>query len=54
MSCSNNCECSSQEGRRFLTADEKVERLNVYKEWLTNEAKGVEERIAKIKHSVHV
>ncbi len=37
------------DGRRFLTVEEKIEQLNEYKEWLTQEAKGVEEAIARIK-----
>jgi hypothetical protein len=49
MNCqTDDCECNSQAGRHFLTADEKIARLRVYHEWLTLEAKGVEERIAHI------
>jgi hypothetical protein len=44
-----DCECSSSAGRRFLTADEKIARLNEYRDWLTSEAKGVEEAIERIK-----
>ena len=36
-------------GRRFLTTEEKIERLQEYKEWLDNESKGVEEAILKLK-----
>jgi hypothetical protein len=36
-------------GRRFLTTEEKIERLKEYKEWLDNESKGVEEAISKLK-----
>jgi hypothetical protein len=44
-----DCECSASAGRRFLTADEKIARLKEYHDWLTNEATGVEEAIARIK-----
>ncbi len=36
-------------GRQFLTADEKIERLEEYKSWLDNESKGVEEAIDRLK-----
>ena len=36
-------------GRQFLTAKEKIERLEYYKKWLDNESKGVGEAIARIK-----
>ena len=36
------------QGRRFLTTEEKIERLQEYKEWLDNESKGVEEAILKL------
>jgi hypothetical protein len=36
-------------GRRFLTTEEKIERLNEYKKWLDNESKGVDEAISKLK-----
>ena len=36
-------------GRRFLTKDEKIEKLEEYKKWLENEAKGVNEAIEKLK-----
>ena len=36
-------------GRQFLTTEEKVERLQKYKEWLENEAKGVDEAMKRIK-----
>jgi hypothetical protein len=32
-----------------LTSEEKIERLEEYKEWLESEAKGVSEAIAEIK-----
>ncbi len=41
-------ECES-EGRSFLTADEKVQKLEEYKDWLEKEAQGVEEAIARIR-----
>lgn len=36
-------------GRHFLTTEEKIEKLEEYKNWLNNESKGVEEAIAKLK-----
>ena len=36
-------------GRHFLTTEEKIEKLEEYKNWLDNESKGVEEAIAKLK-----
>jgi len=36
-------------GRRFLTKEEKLERLNYYKQWLEQEKKGVEEVIDQLK-----
>jgi hypothetical protein len=33
----------------FLTKEEKIAHLNKYKEWLENEAKGVDETIAELK-----
>lgn len=47
MDCETSC-CGS-EGRRFLTTEEKMEKLGTYKKWLQDEAKGVEEAIARIK-----
>ena len=41
--------CGSHHGRQFLTAEEKIEKLEEYKKWLDNESKGVEEAIAKLK-----
>jgi hypothetical protein len=37
--------------RMFLTKEEKITHLNKYKEWLQNEAKGVDEAIAKLKEA---
>lgn len=36
-------------GRQFLTKEEKIEKLEEYKEWLDNESKGVEETISRLK-----
>jgi hypothetical protein len=47
MECETNC-CGS-EGRQFLTAEEKMEKLSIYKKWLQDEAMGVEEAISRIK-----
>ena len=48
MYCEQDCDCGSY-GRRFLTTEEKVSKLQEYKNWLDNEAKGVEEAIGKLK-----
>ena len=47
MECGTGC-CGS-EGRKFLTSEEKMEKLSEYKDWLQNEAKGVDEAIQKLK-----
>lgn len=36
-------------GRHFLTKDEKIERLEEYRQWLEKECKGVEETIEELK-----
>lgn len=36
-------------GRHFLTTEEKIDRLEEYKNWLDNESKGVTEAIDKLK-----
>ena len=46
MSC-----CGMVHPRMFLTKEEKITHLNKYKEWLQNEAKGVDEAIAKLKQA---
>lgn len=46
----NNC-CCTPHHRMFLTKEEKIDRLNEYKEWLENEAKGVDEAITKLKEN---
>ncbi len=46
------CGCAGSGGsgmRNFLTKAEKIEMLEEYKKGLENEAKGVEERIRKLK-----
>lgn len=48
MSCCAGQSCSPQE-RSFLTNEEKIARLEEYKEWLESEAKGVSEAIIEIK-----
>lgn len=48
MSCCVGQSCGPQ-GRNFLTNEEKIERLEEYKEWLESEAKGVSEAIIEIK-----
>ena len=45
------CVDEEHEGRRFLTAEEKIEKLEQYKKWLESEKKGVEETIARIKNA---
>ena len=41
-------ECGCQ-GRVFLTKEEKIEKLQGYKEWLDKESKGLGEAIAELK-----
>ncbi len=41
--------CHPHCGRQFLTSEEKIEKLEEYKNWLDNESKGVEEAIEKLK-----
>lgn len=48
MQCETSCG-DAWEGRRFLTTEEKVEKLQNYKQWLEQEAKGVDEAIKKLK-----
>ena len=36
-------------GRSFITAKEKIAKLENYKEWLDNESTGVQETITKLK-----
>ncbi len=45
-----NC-CGEMHPRMFLTKEERITHLNKYKEWLQNEAKGVDEAIAKLKEA---
>jgi len=49
MQCETSCCGSEMEGRRFLTTEEKVDKLQDYKKWLESEAKGVDEAIKKLK-----
>ena len=35
--------------RKFLTNEEKIQKLEEYKKWLENETKGVDETIEKLK-----
>jgi hypothetical protein len=44
-------DCCSHPSRMFLTKEEKITHLNKYREWLQNEAKGVDEAIAKLKEA---
>ncbi len=48
MNCGTMCGCGP-DARQFLTTEEKIEKLKQYKEYLENEAKGVDEAIAKLK-----
>jgi hypothetical protein len=43
--------CCTHHPRMFLTKEEKIKKLNEYKEWLDNESKGIAETIAKLKES---
>ena len=45
------CDCCGPHARMFLTKEERITHLNKYKEWLQNEAKGVDEAIAKLKEA---
>ena len=45
--CYDGC-CGSEEGRRFLTKEEKMQKLKKYKELLDSESEGVSERIAEL------
>jgi len=44
-------ECCSEyeQGRNFLTKEEKIEKLKEYKDWLDSESKGVDEAITDLK-----
>ncbi len=44
----HECNCY---GRRFLTQEEKVERLKEYKKYLELETKGIAERIKELEHT---
>lgn len=39
------CSINVQQGRSFLTKEERIGMLNEYKDYLEKEAKGVSERI---------
>ncbi len=43
--------CCTPHPRMFLTKEEKIEHLGKYKEWLENEAKGVDEAMARLRES---
>lgn len=45
------CGDSKTSGRKFLTTDEKIAKLGDYREWLDNEAKGVDETIKELKRA---
>jgi len=50
MNCGTIESCEEKyAGRHFLTKEEKIEKLDEYKQWLNNESKGVEETISKLK-----
>jgi hypothetical protein len=40
--------CFTHHGRRFLTKEEKINKLTQYKKWLDNESKGVGEAIKEL------
>lgn len=47
--CYENCgSCCGESGRSFLTKEEKIKKLEKYKEMLDLESKGVSERIAHL------
>lgn len=41
--------CGEYEGRSFLTAEERVKKLEGYRDWLANEKQGVEEAIQRLR-----
>lgn len=43
-----DCHC----GRHFFTKEERLEKLEDYKNWLEKEKQGVEERIEELKKSL--
>lgn len=47
MTC--DIHCGGPHGRHFLTKEEKIEKLEEYKQWLDSESKGVTEAIEKLK-----
>ena len=51
MGCGTMCCESEFAGRSFLTKEEKIQKLEEYKDWLDSESKGVKEAIEKIKKS---
>ncbi|MBI4149593.1 hypothetical protein HY491_04040 [Candidatus Woesearchaeota archaeon] len=48
MYCETSC-CNESAGRNFLTKEEKIAKLEGYKQWLDSESKGVAEAIGKLK-----
>lgn len=44
----NQCCTVEYASRRFFTKEERIAELREYQEWLTNEAKGVEEAIERL------
>ena len=50
MMCGTISSCDEKfSGRNFLTKEEKIEKLNEYKQWLDSESKGIDEVISKLK-----
>lgn len=45
----SNCCCDETSHRHFMTKEEKIERLEAYKEQLKKELKAVEEHLEKFK-----
>jgi hypothetical protein len=45
------CHAHGHHPRMFLTKQEKIEHLTKYKEWLQNEANGVDEAITNLKEA---
>ena len=41
--------CCGADGRKFLTTEEKMEKLSEYRQWLKSEAEGVDEAIQRLK-----
>ena len=48
----HGCGCGCHDGRHFFTKEERLEKLEDYKNWIEKEKQGVEERIEELKKSL--